>query len=142
MEGRDQKRSPSNVVDGLMKLQRGDVVRLAASVTLAEFGLALCDDDGVGLEIDGVVWDVKPHMVNVMIRRMHSRPAPFAWQESSVARWVKPDEVLEVIEGEARLWPTAAALKSVSDARDGKSKKTEAPIMWTVGVDEIPEVDN
>ena len=33
-----------------MKLQRGDVVRLAESVTMAEFGLALCDDDGAGLE--------------------------------------------------------------------------------------------
>ena len=30
-----------------MKLQKGDVVRLAESVTMAEFGLALCDDDGV-----------------------------------------------------------------------------------------------
>ena len=28
-----------------MKLQAGDVVRLAGSVTRAEFGLALCDDD-------------------------------------------------------------------------------------------------
>lgn len=125
-----------------MELQRGDVVRLAASVTLAEFGLALCDDDGVGLGIDGVVWNVKPHMVNVMIRRMHSRPAPFAWQESSVARWVKPDEVLGVIEGEARLWPNAGGLKGVSDAREGKKGKQSAPVFWTDGVDEIPEVDN
>ena len=48
-----------------MKLQAGDVVRLAESVTQAEFGLALCDDDGVGLEIDGVIIKVMPHMVNV-----------------------------------------------------------------------------
>lgn len=33
-----------------MKLQKGDVVRLAQSVTTAEFGLALCDDEGAGLE--------------------------------------------------------------------------------------------
>ena len=39
--------------------KKGDTVRLAASVTLAEFGLALCDDDGVGLEIDGVVTEIK-----------------------------------------------------------------------------------
>ena len=31
-----------------MKLQKGDVVRLAQSVTMATFGLALCDDDGAG----------------------------------------------------------------------------------------------
>ena len=49
----------------LMKLQAGDVVRLAESVTQAEFGLALCDDDGVGVEIDGVIIKVIPHMVNV-----------------------------------------------------------------------------
>ena len=35
--------------------KKGYTVRLAASVTLAEFGLALCDDDGVGLEIDRLV---------------------------------------------------------------------------------------
>ena len=29
-----------------MKLQKGDVVRLAQSVTMATFRLALCDDDG------------------------------------------------------------------------------------------------
>ena len=38
-----------------MKLQKGDVVRLAQSVTMATFRLALCDDDGSGWEIDGVV---------------------------------------------------------------------------------------
>ena len=50
-------------------------MRLAQSVTTAEFGLALCDDDGAGLEIDGVVGRVEPHMVNVTIRRLthHTR---------------------------------------------------------------------
>ena len=119
--------------------KKGDTVRLAASVTLAEFGLALCDDDGVGLEIDGVVWDVKPHMVNVVIKRMRPRPAPFALQEGAVSRWVSRDEVLEVIEGKARLWPNAAELKGVSDERDGKVKHQPEPVLWTVGVDEIPD---
>ena len=122
-----------------MELQKGDVVRLAQSVTLAEFGLALCDDEGVGLEIDGVVGRVENHMVNVVIRRMMRRPAPFAPQEGAVSRWVRRDEVLGVIEGEPHLWPNAKGLKGVSDARDGKVRKTEAPIMWTVGVDQIPD---
>ena len=124
-----------------MKLQKGDVVRLAESVTMAEFGLALCDDDGVGLEIDGVVVEVMPHMVNVRIRRMMRRPAPFAPQEGAISRWVRRGEVLGVIEGEARLWPNAAGLKSVSDEREGKIKRQSAPVFWTVGVDEIPEVE-
>ena len=34
-------------------MQRGDVVRLTVSMMRAEFGLALCDDDGEALEIDG-----------------------------------------------------------------------------------------
>ena len=119
--------------------KKGDTVRLAASVTMAEFGLALCDDDGAGLEIDGVVGRVENHMVNVVIRRMMRRPAPFAPQEGAVSRWVSRDEVLGVIEDEPHLWPNAAALKGVSDERDGKARKTEAPIMWTVGVDQIPD---
>jgi len=43
-----------------------------------------------------------------------------------------------VIDGEARLWPNAAALKGVSNERDGKARKAAAPVFWTVGVDEIP----
>ena len=119
--------------------KKGDTVRLAASVTQAEFGLALCDDDGVGLEIDGVVWEVRPHMVKVVIKRMMRRPAPFAPQEGAVSRWVSRDEVLEVIEGKARLWPNAARLREVCDAREGKVKRQSAPVFWTVGVDEIPD---
>ena len=66
--------------------KKGDTVRLAASVTMAEFGLALCDDDGMGLEIDGVAGKVEHHMANVVIRRMMRRPAPFAPQEGAVSR--------------------------------------------------------
>ena len=119
--------------------KKGDTVRLEQSVTMAEFGLALCDDDGVGLEIDGVVWDARPHMVKVVIKRMMRRPAPFAPQEGAVSRWVSRDEVLEVIEGKARLWPNAARLREVSDEREGKVKRQSAPVFWTVGVDEIPD---
>ena len=54
MEGRDQKRSPSNVVDGLMELQRGDVVRLAASVTLAGSGWRYVMTTGWGWRL--TVW--------------------------------------------------------------------------------------
>ena len=121
-----------------MKLQKGDVVRLAASVKLAEFGLALCDGDGVGLEIEGVVTEIKQQGVIVMIRRMMPRPAPFAWAEGTVSRWVRPEEVLEVVSEPAHLWPTAGLLKGVSDERDGKIRKQAQPVMWTVGVEEIP----
>ena len=118
--------------------KKGETVRLAASVTLAEFGLALCDDDGAGLEIDGMVGRVENHMVNVVIRRMMRRPAPFAPQEGAVSRWVRHHEVLEVIDGEPHLWPNAAELKGVSDKRDGKVKRQPELVFWTVGVDEIP----
>ncbi len=49
---------------------------------------------------------------------------------------------MDVIEGETHLWPNAKGLKGVSDARDGKVRKTEAPIMWTVGVEQIPGTEN
>lgn len=118
-----------------MELQKGDVVRLAQSVTMAEFGLALCDDDGAGLEIDGVVVEAVPHMVNVRIRRLTRITGP---TEGAVSRWVRREEVLGVIEGEARLWPNAAELKGVSDEREGKVKRQSEPVFWIVGVDEIP----
>ena len=121
-----------------MKLQKGDVVRLAQSVTQAEFGLALCDDDGAGLEIDGVVGQVEPHMVNVRIRRLMASSNICGPTEGSVSRWVRRHEVLEVIEGEPHLWPNAAGLKAVSDEREGKVKRQPQPVFWTIGVDEIP----
>ena len=125
-----------------MNPRKGDTVRLAQSVPTAELGLALCDDDGVGLEIDGVVVEAAPHMVNVRIRRLMTSSSICGPTEGAVSRWVRRHEVLEVIEGEPHLWPNAKGLKGVSDARDGKVRKTEAPIMWTVGVDQIPGVEN
>ena len=113
-------------------------MRLAGSVMLAEFGLALCDDDGEMLEIDGVVTEVKQQGVIVMIRRMMPRPAPFAWHKGSVSRFVRFAEVLEVVSESAHLWPTAGLLKGVSDERDGKVRKQAQPLMWTIGVEVIP----
>ena len=121
-----------------MKLQAGDVVRLAGGVTRAEFGLALCDDDGDTLEIDGVVFEVLPHWVKVRIKRMVQTVSFCAPVEGAVLRLVRPDEVLGLIDGEAQLWPNVAALKTVSNERDGKARKVAAPVFWTVGVDEIP----
>ena len=119
--------------------KKGDTVRVAASVTQAEFGLALCDDDGVGLEIDGVVVEAMPHMVNVRIKRLMNQSSICGPIEGAVSRWVRRHEVLEVIEGEPHLWPNAAGLKSVSDEREGKVKRQPERVFWTVGVDEIPD---
>ena len=59
----------------MIKLQKVYTARLAQIMTQAEFGLALCDGDGAGLEIDGVVIEAVPHIVNVRIRRLvhHSK---------------------------------------------------------------------
>ena len=75
--------------------------------------------------------------MRVFIRRLIPRPAPFVWEEGFVSRWVRAEEVLEVIEGEAMLWPDAARLKDVSDEREG-IKRAQAPVFWTVGVEGMP----
>ena len=102
-----------------MKVQKGDTVRLAGSVMLSEFGLMLCDDAGELLEIDGVIEEVMNDRARVVIKRMIPRPAPFALMEACISRWVRNEEILGVIEGEAMLWPDAARLKDVSDKRKG-----------------------
>ena len=135
MENRQCKEPYGAVV--LMRYQKGDTVRLAGSVMLAEFGLLLCDDAGELLEIDGVIQEVMNDRVRVVIKRMMPRPAPFAWIEGHSSRWVRAEEVLGVIEGEAMLWPDAARLKGVSDEREGV-KTAPAPVFWTVGVEEMP----
>ena len=53
-------------------------------------------------------------------------------------RWVKREMVLSVIDGEARLWPDAASLKSMSDEREQKIRKTSPPVLWTAGMEELP----
>ena len=75
--------------------KKGDTVRLAASVTMAEFGLALCDDDGVGLEIDGVVAQAAPHMVNVRIGRLMSFSSICGPTGGGVSRCIRSEEVLK-----------------------------------------------
>ena len=35
-----------------MQINVGDTVRLAPEITVEEFGLSLCDDDGTPIEID------------------------------------------------------------------------------------------
>ena len=121
-----------------MNPRKGDTVRLAQSVTTAEFGLAFCDNDGAGLEIDGVVVEAVPHMVNACFRRLIHHSRITGPTEGTVSSWVRRHEVLEVIKGEARLWPNAAGLKAVSDECEGKVKRQPEPVFWTVGVDEIP----
>ena len=121
-----------------MQLHKGDTVRLAGNVTEAEFKLALCDDDGEALEIDGRVITANERTVNVMIRRMLPCRYPLKDMEGTVMRWVKRNEVFEVIEGEERLRPDAASLRSVSDEREGRVRKASQPVFWTVGMEEIP----
>ena len=58
--------------------------------------------------------------------------------KSAVLRMVRPEEVLEVIDGEPRLWPNGAVLKGVSDERAGKVRRAAAQVFWTVGAEEIP----
>ena len=120
-----------------MRYQKGDTVRLAGSVMLAEFGLLLCDDAGEVLEIDGVIQEVMNEKARIVIKRMMPRPAPFAWEEGYVSRWVRDEEVLGVIKGEAMLWPDAAKLKSVNDERGG-IKTAPAPVSWAVAIEEMP----
>ena len=57
---------------------------------------------------------------------------------TAVARWVKVEEMLEVIEDEARLLPHTAALRGVSDGRERKLQRSPVSTFWIVVVDEIP----
>ena len=88
-----------------------------------------------------MVVQAAPHMVNVRIRRLMTSSSICGPTEGAVSRWVRRHEVLEVIESEPHLWPNAAGLKAVSDEREGKVKRQPEPVFWTVGVDEIPEVE-
>ena len=58
----------------------------------------------------------------------------------TLARWVKVEEVLEVIEGGALLWPNAVGLKAVGDEHEGKVKRQPEPVFEADDVDEIPDV--
>ena len=119
--------------------KKGDTVRLAASVTQAEFGLALCDDDGAPIEIDAEVLDIGKVYLRFKIMRMLRLTLLTAPQEMAVTRFVRPNHVLDVLDHSPSIWPNAAALKSVSAERDGKPRKPTQPFFWSVGVDAIPQ---
>ena len=58
----------------------------------------------------------------------------------ALARWVKVEMVLEVIEGEALLWANAAGLKAVSAGVERTAKLQSEQVFGAVSVDEIPDV--
>ena len=121
-----------------MQINVGDTVRLAPEVTALEFGLALCDDDGLPIEIDAEVIEVGRVYIKVKILRMMRLTRFTAPQEMAVTRLVRPEQVLDVLSHSPSIWPNAAGLKAVSDEREGKVKRQSEPVLWTVGVDEIP----
>ena len=124
-----------------LTLKKGDTVRLAQSVTMAEFGLSLCDDDGTPIEIDAEVLDVGKVYLRVKIMRMMRLTRLTAPQEMAVTRFVRPNHVLDVLHHSPSIWPNAAALKAVSAACDGKVRAKAQPVFWSVGVDAIPQED-
>ena len=124
-----------------MQINVGDTVRLAPEVTQEEFGLALCDDDGLPIEIDAEVIEIGRVYIKVKILRMMRLTRFTAPQEMAVTRLVRPKQVLDVLSHSPSIWPNAAALKTVSAERDGKAKKKTQPVFWSVGVDEIPQED-
>ena len=50
---------------------------------------------------------------------------------------VRAEVLLDVIEGEPRLWPDAAGLKAVGDQREGMVNRQPEPLFLTFGVDKI-----
>ena len=52
VEGRQLQKPPGTGVVNAMQINVGDTVRLAPEITVEEFGLSLCDDDGTPIEID------------------------------------------------------------------------------------------
>ena len=121
-----------------MKSKKGDTVRLAPEITVEEFGLSLCDDDGAPIEIDAKVLDAGNVYLRVKIMRMMRLTRLTTPQEMAVTRFMRPKHVLDVLDNPSSIWPNAAALKAVSAERDGKPRKPSQHVFWTVGVDEIP----
>ena len=52
VEGGQLQKPPGTGVVNAMQINVGDTVRLAPEITVEEFGLSLCDDDGTPIEID------------------------------------------------------------------------------------------
>ena len=122
----------------LMVVNVGDTVRLSGEITQQEFGLSLVDDDGGPIEIDAEVLDVGKVYLTVKILRMMQLTRFTPPQEMAVTRLVRPKQVLDVLSHSPSIWPNAAGLKAISDEREGKVKRQPEPVLWTVGVDEIP----
>ena len=81
-----------------MQINVGDTVRLAPEITVEEFGLSLCDDDGTPIEIDAEVLDVGKVYLRVKIMRMMRLTRLTAPQEMAVTRFVRPNHVLDVLD--------------------------------------------
>ena len=76
-----------------MQINVGDTVRLAPEITVEEFGLSLCDDEGTPIEIDAEVLVVGKVYLTVKILRMMQLTRFTRPQEMAVTRLVRPKYV-------------------------------------------------
>ena len=111
----------------------GDVVLLDAAITKDEFGIALMDERGELIRLDGVIREVKPHMCRVTLRRLYKPWKVLRPEEAAVSRWVRNEQVIDVLDGEATLWPMLTGIREAAARRDGVKVPPRPAVHWTVG---------
>ena len=116
-----------------MKVNVGDVVLLDAGITADEFGVALMDERGELIQLDGVVQEVKPHIVRVVLRRLYKPWKVLRPEEAQVSRWVRTEQVIGVLDCEATLWPMLTGIREAAARRDGVKVPPLPAVHWTVG---------
>lgn len=111
----------------------GDVVLLDASITQEEFDVALMDERGELIRLDGVIRQMRPHMCRITMRRL-LKPAKFlAPEEHVISRWVRTEQVIDVLDCEATLWPMLTGIREAAARRDGVKVPPRPAVHWTVG---------
>lgn len=119
-------------------IKKGDVVKLAAIVTREEFGVALRNENGDFIMLDGIVQQVLPHIVQIRMRRLLKPLKHFAPEEHSISRWVRVEQIIDVLDGEATLWPMLTDIREAAARRDGVRRPMKPVVHWVVGEEPIP----
>ena len=109
-----------------------DVVILGPAVTKQSYGLALCDDNGESILMDGVLVSIEGNFARVRIGRHQGKAAPGRGPMVGELQLIRRSDIIRVSDKPPTLWGDAKQAMAAAAKRDGRQRGDRSSF-WTNG---------
>ena len=114
-------------------IEAGTVVILGADMTTESYGVALCDEDGETILMDGTVKLIDGDVAWVDIQRVSGKAKPGRGGfETSEMRWVRRKDIYKVSNKPANVWGNGEQAIVTAMQRDGR-RRGDRSRFWSPG---------